>query len=57
MLPPTIKDSPLADLDLGMAKDPSPKLLLKAETGIHSHHVNPKVSYQALFDVPRERNI
>jgi len=56
MLPPTIKDSPLTNLDPGMAKDPSPKLLPKAETGTYSYHVNQKVLYQALFDVLRARN-
>jgi len=37
-----IKDSPLTDLDPGMAKGPSPKVLLKAETGTLSSLVKEK---------------
>ena len=55
MLPPTIKVSPLTDLDLRMAKEPSPKVLLEAEIGTPSYIVYQKVLYQNLFDVLRAR--
>jgi len=37
-----IKDPFLTNLDPGMAKDPSPKLLLEAETGAFSYLVHQK---------------